>query len=48
MRVKISEDLSSYGFASWRTSCNCSYIYDKSDFENITEAFLRDILKRMD
>ena len=24
------------------------YIYDKSDFENITDAFLRDILKRMD
>lgn len=24
------------------------YIYDKSDYENITEAFLRDILKRMD
>lgn len=24
------------------------YIYDKSDYKNITEAFLRDILKRMD
>lgn len=24
------------------------YIYDKSDYENITDAFLRDILKRMD
>ena len=24
------------------------YIYDKSDYENITDTFLRDILKRMD
>ena len=24
------------------------YIYDKSDFENISNTFLRDILKRMD
>ena len=24
------------------------YIYDKSDFENISDAYLRDVLKRME
>ena len=24
------------------------YIYDKADFENVSDAFLRDIMKRME
>ena len=24
------------------------YIYDKSDYENVSDAFLRDVLKRME
>ena len=45
MKVRISEDFRVRIIAD---ELQLLYIYDKADFENVSDAFLRDIMKRME
>ena len=45
MKVRISEDFRVRIVAD---ELQLLYIYDKADFENVSDAFLRDIMKRME
>ena len=45
MKVRMSED---FRVRIVRDELQLLYIYDKSDFENISDAYLRDVLKRME
>ena len=45
MKVRMSED---FRARIVRDELQLLYIYDKSDFENISDAYLRDVLKRME
>ena len=45
MKVRMSED---FRVRVVRDELQLLYIYDKSDFENISDAYLRDVLKRME
>ena len=42
MKVRMSDD-----FKVVADELQLIYIYDKADFENVSDSFLRDILKRM-
>ena len=45
MKVRISEDFRVRIIAD---ELQLLYIYDKADFENVSDAYLRDIMKRME